>query len=248
MMAVLGCSSAATSPPVEPAAPAAPAGDHADPDGDHILGACDVCPEAAERLNDSANDDGCPETDDEITAAATDPTNQYSGPLFQVLFSGDEVSAPLDRAWQLDDGIEVVACIANAPDVAVASERAARLCKSLRASAGKVKVVELATAKPQIYVDSYGRARETTHGQGLIQVLRAKGLVLWQWKSDQLVRITPGRIVESRPLPAGCTWVTFEQDDASRQWRVCAEDSCDRKLLVEGYRARWTGTPVRPVR
>lgn len=242
---VLGCSSA-TPPPVSATpAPVAAATDYSDPDGDRILGACDACPEVKERWNDWANDDGCPETDEEILQVTTDPTNQYSGPLFQVQFTNDEASAPLDRTWQLDDGIEAVACAANAPDLALARQRATRLCKSVRSSAGKIQIVELSASKPQLYGRDSGKPREPTHGTGVIQVMRAKGIEIYRWQDDQLVRATPSRVVESRPLPDGCTWASFQEDRASGTWKYC--DKCDSGSLVEGYRARWTGTPVYPM-
>jgi hypothetical protein len=246
---VLGCSSAAAPPPVEPVQPAgsaAPATDDSDPDGDRILGACDVCPDAKERLNDVANDDGCPETDEEILQVSTDPTNQYSGPLFRVAFAGDETTAPIDRTWQLDAEIESVACVANAPDLALAKQRAARLCKSVRSSAGKVQVVELATSNRQLYVEPAYKGTQTEHGTAVIQVLRARGIDVYRWQTDQLARATKSRVLESRPLPTGCTWAHFEQDRTSGQWRHCTD--CNKLLHIEGYRARWTGAPAHPKR
>jgi len=232
--------------PADPAAPVAPATDTSDPDGDHILGACDVCPTERERGNDWANDDGCPETDAEIMAVTSDPTNQYSGPLFSVQFSGNEISAPTERKWTLDDEIEAVACVANAPDLALAKKRVARICKSLRASAGKIKVVELATSTPQLYVDQFGRARETSHGTGIIQVLRANGVEIWRWENDHLARVTKSRIVEDRPLPDGCSWVSFEQGRGGGPFSVCPNNDCKLTSITEGYRARWVGPPAYP--
>ena len=242
---VLGCSAAAPPPPAAPVPPAdAPSTDYSDPDGDRILGACDVCPEAKERLNESANDDGCPETDDEILQVTTDPTNQYSGPLFRVGFAGDDTTAPIDRTWQIDAEIESVACVANAPDLALAKQRAARLCKSVRSSAGKVQVVELATSNQQLYTVPVFKGTETDHGTGVIQVLRARGIEIYRWQNDQLARATKSRVLESRPLPTGCTWVYFEQDRTSGQWRQCTD--CNQMLHIEGFRARWTAAPAHP--
>ena len=223
---------------------AAPATDYSDPDDDRILGACDVCPDAKERWNDYANEDGCPETDDELLQVSTDPTNQYGGPLFRVEFAGDEASAPIDRTWQLDAEIESVACVANAADLALAKQRAARLCKSVRSSAGKVSVVELATSNRQVYVEPAHKSHETDHNTGVIQVLRAKGIDIYRWQNDQLARATKKRVIESRPLPTGCTWAYFERDRASGQWRECTD--CNQMLHIEGYLARWTGTPAHP--
>lgn len=251
-LALVGCSSAAAPPPKEPVkpagsgAPAAPATDVSDPDGDRILGSCDVCPTEQERGNDWANDDGCPETDAEILAATTDPTNQYSGPLFTVEFSGSQASAPVERVWTLDDEIEAVACVANAPDLALAKKRAARICKTLKASAGKIKIVEQGSSNPQLYVDQYGRARETVHGTGVIQVLRAAGVDIWRWDGNQLARVTKSRIVEGRPLPEGCTWVSFEEDRATGRWSVCPNNDCKLTSRTEGFRARWVGPPTYP--
>jgi len=253
----LGCSSGApakptTRPPVGSAAPepAAKPDPYPDPDNDRILGDCDVCPDGPERPNEYANDDGCPETNDEIYAVSSHPTNQYSGPLFQIAFDTDGSSTPLDRKWQLDDEIEAVACITNATDVALAKKRVAQLCKSLRAAVAgtKVDVRELTSSKPNLYRDPSAIRGEAAKafGVGIIQVMRAKGTEVWQWKDDQLVRAAAPVVLESRPLPEGCTWVSFVRDRRNDTWLACKPGTCPETGVIHSFRARWDSDPKYP--
>lgn len=220
-----------------------------DPDGDRILGACDVCPDQAEGNNDYAIDDGCPESEADIQLVSADPSNRYSGPLFQVQFSSDGPSVPLDRAWQLDDEIEAVACVVAAPSAVLANQRAGDLCKPLRAGLGrsKVEILDHGTTRPAFYKDDHtGRGRPTDHGIGVVQVMRARGVEVWRWQQDRLVRIAKPRILESRPLPTGCSWVSFERDATDGTWSACPSDGCDQNNVLEGYRARWGAAPRYP--
>jgi hypothetical protein len=214
VVACIGCSSTAprSEPPAEPPpktivnlparAPADAAIDP-DPDGDRIAGACDLCPTEAETYNGIIDEDGCPDSSGISHAVIEDPTNRYAWPI-KVRFEGEKPVDMID-ATMFDDGIESIDVIARSRvDVkpAVASRRATAVAKLVRAHVlQSVKIQERVTGASQVYSDD-----DVTDSAAdvLVQVMRARGVEIWTWEDDRLVRATPRRRLPVPKLPPGC--------------------------------------------
>ncbi len=183
-------------------APSPDAVDDDDPDGDHIRGACDLCPYDAEVFNAILDEDGCPDSSATSHAVMHHPTNKYGHPLVKLALAPG--ARPLET-WPLDDDIEVIACIGRAvpPETAATARwRAALLAKHVRSFArAGVQVVELSTTRAVYEDPDLGPDRGET---GFVQVLRAQGIDVWRWETDHLVRATPRKRLEPAPRPAGC--------------------------------------------
>lgn len=173
-----------------------------DPDRDRVVGACDLCPTAPETFNAILDADGCPDSSGTSHAVVNHPTHRHGAPIASVGFATGkaEPQAPWP-ALEIDDDVEVVAAIGRArigEPAVLATQRARALAAQLRTSA---RVEVLATTAQKVFVDEPGDPA----GQAYVQVLRARGIDVYRWDNDHLVRATPrAELRYSDLLPPEC--------------------------------------------
>jgi hypothetical protein len=184
-----------------------------DPDHDRIVGACDLCPNDPETYNGIVDEDGCPDSSGLSHAVMLDPTNRFTYPA-TIWFDGakprdlEDLQIDHSDAW-IDGGIEVVDVIGRSTvDVspALAAKRVAIVVKHLRLQLSRlalgVRIEEHVTAASSLYVDEDG-PRDAPASVD-VQVMRARGIEVWRWEDDHLVRATPRRRLPVPKLPPGC--------------------------------------------
>jgi hypothetical protein len=180
-----------------------------DPDRDRIAGVCDLCPDHPETYNGIVDEDGCPDSSGTSHAVMMDPTNRFAFPV-TVSFEGLKMTEALEIEHRLDEGIEVIDVIGRSSvgvSPALAAKRAAIVAKELRLRLPTIspgaRVVEHVTAASSLHVDDEDEVKDVTASVA-VQVMRARGIEIWRWEGDHLVRATPKRRLPVPKLPAGC--------------------------------------------
>jgi hypothetical protein len=212
LLVCIGCGSAPPAPNRKPLANArtpepAPAPADDDPDHDGIRGACDLCPNEPETYNGLLDADGCPDSSRDSHAVIDDPTNRYAYAAAQLTFRGSTATAMAE--WEFDDDVEVVAAIGRGTTLDLAGKRASAVGAFLRGYLPKVRpnvaVVELATTAARVYEDADPRRGPESPSDAVVQVIRVRGVDVWRWTGDHLVRATPQRKLQYSPLlPREC--------------------------------------------
>lgn len=196
---------------------------NADPDNDRILGACDLCPNEPERKNEVADEDGCPETIEEIDGHGSDPRIHYTRPLVSIQYDGDRPTSPLAGPWVLDEEIEAIACIGSSGEEARAKDRAAQLCaaveKSVRDGKRKIDIARYAQIDPveRVY----------------LQVMRAAKIEIFRWGTNKLERVAEPPVL-GKPMTAGCSIAVFDEDTQQQ----CVP-SCNVRARTSSWIGHW---------
>jgi hypothetical protein len=194
---------------------------NADPDNDRILGACDLCPDEPERKNEVADEDGCPETIEEIDGHGADPRIHYTRPLVTIQYDGDRPVSSLAGPWVLDEEIEAIACIGSSSDEARAKDRAAQLCASIEKSMGKRKL------------DIARYAQVDQDERVYLQVMRAAKVELFRWGNNKLERVAVAPVI-GKPIAPGCSVAVFDEETHEQ----CAP-SCNVRARTSAWIGHW---------